>query len=414
LALKPNNAISVDPSNFGVTTDPHSFRNFLGREQIVQIFNFNTSMPAETILYSTYLSPDSLTQSLFYSIVDWYYFYASSLIFRLSFVKNAFYSGRISVEFLTNGLGSSALWDPGNPSIVFDLKDNKELVFRLPFVSPHRILPYYDFFGRLIIRVINPLKVNDTYPQTIQANLSVIVDEDMTFCAPINSTLTYAQGLALDEPHIEATSDSIVSRAVDLLPLPPLSPNNLVTVGGEFTTGISDMIKRSVYDLTLTSFFCSYDPYDFSRVYTSYHPMQRLSAFFRFCRGSTRIKFMLVKPPSTISGVVDTHCTLNCTFSFTDIHFPPSAVPIVAPVRSYAPESRVSAHLNNVLEVSLPYYSKSDRLIIGKVSDVDMPFYNFWIEASNSIFTEPPVFDIYFSAGEDFSFGFPCGMPKLS
>jgi hypothetical protein len=272
-----------------------------------------------------------------------------------------------------------------------------------------------ETFGILIIRVINPLKVNDTYPQTITANLSILVDEDYQVMSPINPTLVYAQGLAADEPALEVTSNSIASRAIDMFPLPPLTPNNLATVGGEYVTTLNDFFKRSIYDTTLTlaALSMSYDPYDFSRNHTSLHPMQRFSTFFRFCRGSTRVKFVLIQPPSTVGGIYDESCVLNANLSITAIHFPPTTPAVVAPSLSFSPEHRVANNFSNILEISVPYYSQNDRELVGAINSANTPIVNFWI-TTKPAFTIAPIVDIYFSAGEDFSFGFPIGLPKMT
>lgn len=415
LSIKPNNKVSVDPSNFGVKTDPHSLLNFLCREHILSQFTMSPSDLTNTILYSVTLNPTGLKQTLFATTTDFFNFYASSLIFRLSFVKNAFYSGRVAVEWVTNDLAPIATWSPANPSLIFDIKDNKELVFRVPFASAPRMLKDSETFGILIIRVINPLKVNGAYPQVIGANLSILVDQDYQVTSPINSTLAYAQGLTADEPALETTSNSIANRAVGMFPLPPLTPNNLATVGGEYITTLNDFLKRSIYDTTLTlaGLSMSYDPYDFSRNLTSFHPMQRFSTFFRFCRGSTRLKFVVTQPPSNLAGDYDNHCILTANLSITAVHFPPTTPAVAPTVLSFSPEHRVSHNFSNVLEISVPFYTQNDREIVGAASASNTPIVNFWI-TTKPTYTVAPIVDVYFSAGEDFSFGFPLYLPKMT
>lgn len=411
LSLRPSNKVSVCPEIFGVKYDPQSFGSFLTRDHVLRTFPYSVSNNVDDVLLNILLG-DAMPNSLYGIINTLYVYSAQSLVFRLSMVKNAFYSGRLIVEFIPTTTAPTTVWNPSNPSISFDIKTNKELVFRVPFTHYARVNDTVDY-GRLVIRVLNPLHVNDTYPQTITGNLSMAVDTDVLFAGPQKITGAWAQGLADDEC-VECVPNMLFTHAIDILPTPRVSPNELLFVNGEYTATLLDLIKRSVAYSSYTNYSCAVQPGNFEDHFSSLHPLKRMSNFFRFWRGSFRIKFILRAPPSNVAGGFDENCVLSANVEHITANI---AAPLTIPspfisIHSSLPESRVCYRHNNVLEVQLPYYSSADFQRVGCALVGGGTCVNFYVETDPIKFPLPPVVDIYLSVGEDFSFGFPVGLPK--
>lgn len=409
MALRPSNAVSVSPSNFGVSIDPHSYVNFLTREQLIEITQYNVGDPIDTILFDYTLRADDFSQSLYRAVSDSFELVNASLVFRLSAVKNVFYSGRLIIEFV-RGNSSTVTWNPANPSILFDLKTNKEIVFRVPYLDQSRVRPPSQSGGKIIVRVLNPLFTNDTYPQSIDLNLYMAVSRDVLFGAPAHPTLVYAAGLA-DEECVECVPNSLEEHAISLIPTDNVSPNDFLFVCGETTFSISDLLKRFNYDYTAVGFSFLTDPGDFSRWETSNHPLQRWSAFYRYYRGSFRYKIFMRQPPSTPAGLPDLHCSILAALTYDAQHYT-SPVSVAITPFSNRPEARVAYHINNVLEVTVPYYTSVDVSIVGSSVNFGalVPLLNFWCLVSHPQYTVPPVWDVYLAAGDDFSFGYPLSL----
>lgn len=413
LSLRPSNRVSVHPSNFGVSKDPHSFRSFLSRDHILLITTWSTSQPTNTKLVNQVLGPTSMLPTLYAVISEQFQQQAVSLIFRLSLVKNAFYSGRLAIQWSADGTNPFA-WNASLPGIILDVKTNDELVFRVPYMSSTRLRDISQTNGRLLIWVLNPLRVNDTYPQSIAVNLSVAVDDNVLFAMPRSSTRVLAQGLPDDECVI-ARPAALATKAVDIYSVPPPDPNDLLVIGGEYTNTISDLLKRFCYYFEYFNFDEFYfTPSDTTNHLTSYHPYQFFSNYYRFWRGSFRIKLVMVQPPTTTAGVVDYAALLKAKIFYGSTSYPPTVGVAVPISENRLPESFVRSSINNVLEISVPYYSIYDRSVVGAPDTTPTPSIQVYVVPSDPVFVNSAQVAVYMAVGEDFSFGFPCGMPKMT
>lgn len=411
LSLRPSNKISQHPSNFGSKYDANTLESFLTRQAFVDTLLWDISDPVDTILTDWPLSPVNFPSTPVTIIADHFRHWATGFVFRLSAVKNAFYSGRLAIQWFSTN--TKAAYDPAAPSIIFDLKTNHELIFRVPYMSETRVKDYNQANGHLVVFVLNPLRVNPTYPTAIELNLTFELDSSVLFAAPRTPLLTYAQGLSDDECVTNAPGE-LARKALDIFAVTPQTYNDLAVVDGEVTVSLLDLLKRFNYDFEFFNFNNFYfTPSDTQRHLTSVHPYQRLSNFFRFWRGSFRAKIVVRTPPSSPTGEIDTSASLHVALFYdTTSYNPTNGIKIDAKITN-TPNTYVSLARNNVIEISIPYYSLDDRSVVGdNTTTFPIPSVQVQIVPSSTFYSVSAITAVYTAVGEDFQFGFPCGMPK--
>lgn len=418
LGLRPSNCVTCQPDVNFSHIDPLQLTHFMGRDVIVKTFQFSSSDATNTILVNEQLSIDAFDKSLVRFAGHLFEFWRGGLVFRISSVKNPFYSGRLSVEYSASGSVPST-FSTDYPSIIWDIRSSgKEIYFKIPFVSLTRMKTKVQSIGRFIVRVINPLKVSDTLSPVIDFNISMCSDNDMSFACPTTSDLVYTQGIEDDVP---APSDpnSMRTLALSLLDMPLSTYKNETIIMGEACVSMLDLIKRFTYFATssIAGPGFTIDPH-YMGTLSSKVPMFMLSRVFRFHRGSMRYKIRQSSLPKSGSTVCTTPVFLHVQLetNFGSALTPPgttAAVPLIASDLMHWQRM----DLNPVLEFTIPYFCTTDRVINNTTTKFPEENYmqaRLWSEWDSVNFPIPPTYDIYCAAGDDFSFSLPLGLPTMS
>jgi hypothetical protein len=413
LSLRPSNKISQHPSNFGSKYDANTFESFLTRQGFVDIIVWDIADGVNQQLTDWPLSPFNFPSTPVSVLADNFRHWAAGYVFRLSAVKNAFYSGRLAIQWFSTN--TQTTYNPAAPSIIFDLKTNHEIIFRIPFMSETRVKELSQANGHLVIFVLNPLRVNPTYPTSIELNLTFELDSNPLFAAPRTPLLAYAQGLT-DIECVTNAPGELAAKAINIYSVTPQSYNDLAVVDGEVTVSLLDLLKRFNYDFEFFNFNSFYfTPSDTKRHLTSVHPYQRFSNFYRFWRGSFRAKIVVRTPPSAATGELDMAASLHVALFYDTVSYSPTSGTKIDPKITNTPNTYVSLARNNVLEISIPYYSLDDRSVVGdNTSAFPIPSVQVTVVPSSTFYTVSAITAVYTAVGEDFQFGYPCGMPKTT
>lgn len=418
LGLRPTNKVTCEPIINLSTTDPMAINAFACRDTIVQTIAFATTDAIDTILINKALNPRVWTTSLTSMLAGQYAYWRGGFAFRLSAVKNGFYSGRLSIEFHATGVIPPS-FSPAAPAVVWDLRQEKEIYIRIPYVAPTRFLVATEDIGNLVIRVINPLKVNDTLPTSIDINLSMCGAPDLSFAKPRPTTLTWAQAgdaLTLPTPApMEACS--LYGKSFPLLDNQPTTNTSNSILMGEPSTSIHDIIKRfTAFDDVNVSAF-RLDPHWFDD-FTSDNAYFNMSRGYRFHRGSMRFKIQMLRRPadatgSEYGGSVFAYARVTSKFSGVPV---PWGTPIATPPVDSSLIHTVRLDLDPFLEIQLPYYSTLDRMLNTNLDYLTTEYevVDIFFEWNSTNHVVPPVVRIWSAAGDDFSFSYPCGLPSIT
>lgn len=416
LGLRPTNQVSVDKSLLLDRVDPLSFERFATREQIAQQITWRTTDLPDALILNEQLRETGVFGPTFSFIVrDYLQYTAAGFCFRFKVIKNAFYSGRLAIEWNALNNNATPAFTGANPSLIWDIRTSSDIVVKVPYINKVRFLPTGVAVGRLTLRVVNPLRVNDTYPQTVGINVSVCSLSDLRGFCPVGRDFVYSVGdeqLADDElPPTE--QGSLSARAHPLLEIIPRSLDQEGIVGGESCSSFRDLLKRFnlVADINQASFGMDTDWWG---TLGDTVTLWSISRFYRFWRGSIRYKIFLNTLPTDASGATPSIIWLNSILRFKGSVPLASPYPISVPLLTDNPQHRQNGLLNPVLEVTVPYYNMEDRRLIGEgLSSRVFPYLTVWADYPAS-FTTPPVFQVYIAAGDDFSFCYPCGSPLIT
>lgn len=414
LSMFPSNAVRNDSEINGANQDEMKLSNFLRQYQIFSTVNWSTASTG--VFYDQQLNPEQFLTTRFGALADIFGYYRGSISFRFSAVKTPFHSGRIAIEYVPFG-AAAASYTPSQPSVVWDVRTNKDIQVHVPFVARTRyILATANNFGRIVLRVLNPLKASDGAPTSVPILVYISLGEDVSFAVPLSPTNTYTQAgensIADIEPPPQANTPD--SRLINIFPsVSPSSDVEATVVMGEPVLSLLSIVKRFVPMQNFTNIGITIDPM-YMGLINSEHPIFALSHYFQFWRGSLRYKFILKRLPTDGSGNTpeDIVAYSRIDRAVTNSISPPTpgTGPFVSATSS--PAHRTFPRINPVHEVSLPYYVQTDRVFTDSVtlfSATNRYTLDFWYEYDTTVYTNPPITEILLAGGDDFSFSFPGG-----
>lgn len=412
LGLDPFNSVDPDPRICGNSPDDMDIYRFLSRQQIVDSFNWPATAAADTVLYDVSPKAVMYTNSYISQFSQYFSFYKGSLIFRFSFVKNQYYSGRIAIRFFP-ALDIASATSPTVPVMYLDLRETSEIVIRIPYAASSPFLPQVENLGRLTIYVVNPLRTMDTLDQDINCFVSWCVGKDFGVAGPRQNPLIRAQ--SGEQPQI----GELEARALDFYTKGSTSASSFLQSNGEMVTSLRSLIQTSAYALSVsTNQTLQLDTGWFGDI-SSKIPIEYFARYFRFYRGSRRYKFFVRQFPMTAAGVMPVSFVLNASLIPFNGTTPqaPTLIAVVNPNIDERHTHRINTNESSCLEVMVPYYSPHHRHVLSNNDVGDYVVNRFCIQFTSyypSIYTVPPIIDVFYSAGEDFSFGYPAGCPTAS
>jgi hypothetical protein len=197
LSTDANNQVCVLPGLAPTEIDEMNISAFASKMSYQDTFTWSTSQAENAILasYDAGIYPGGIQSNVYgsistvvaYSYTPAQYLatlfsgYRGSVLMRFKFVKTEFHSGRLSIEFnpYARGITPGAIDDSVAPFVyrdIVDVRTMNEYSFEVPYISE---TPYLDTetglrsaFGRIEVRVIDPL----VGPATVASTISIIME----------------------------------------------------------------------------------------------------------------------------------------------------------------------------------------------------------------------------------------------
>lgn len=215
MSFDAKNSLDINQRVFGVNIDEMDINYVCSKPCFIETFNWSSSSPAFTILRSWPVTPgfcgDSsttvVTPTLMAYVASLFQYWSGGIAYKLNFVANAFYSGRIGVAFLSGHTTISSPIDPAiieaAPRVICDIRSTRSCVLEVPWAMN---LPYnlvrlgsrtgagalsYNVLrnlvsstGLVVVYVQNALTVTGAIPTTIDINLFAYGMPDLEFAVP--------------------------------------------------------------------------------------------------------------------------------------------------------------------------------------------------------------------------------------
>jgi len=358
-------------------------------------------------------------------------YWRGSLVYRLSFAKNAFYAGRVKVVYVPQASSFNPAGFDFNqaPNTILDISSNQHevtvpWVYNVPWARSRlhgmETADLHCMTGMLYVIVYNQLRAPDTVPQSIQFNVWVAGGEDIEFAIPDCSRfVTVALNAQIDDEDDGLAEHDEQMRPGDN-PILESSTNvkavdaSALTVG-ERCTNFRVVTRRftevGTFAQDHTTQRNCYDPSSFG----GSTALEYISAIYRFYKGSQRYKFYYWHPQAYVgTGDVPMMVAwLDAETSNAPLGTTPTSI-FQDEVQAQGNNQflhRQNPILNQVMEVAVPFYSNTPiGLISNKRIEVarfrPLLWYSSWGKLNQ-------VTTVMRAAGDDFSMGFLVGAPRL-
>jgi hypothetical protein len=452
-----NHKIQLLPGFDGSDEDQMSFAYILKKPAFYQNFAWNGVSPADTVLWNTRVFPSQFfTQTLIDGVSyqdmvplafvsKFFKFWSGGFYFHIKFIKTEFHIGRVQVMFVpsyavnTTSLANSLF----AIKAIVDLKERDEVHIHVPYMSVQPWLEDFVSMGNLIISVISPLQTAAAVSANIDVLVEVSGDEDMCFGAltEARTTATIFETAALSAPPsgefvmAEAEIDSSFDDRTEVIELGGAS--SIYDSGakhafamGEAVTSLRQLLKRRSRvwgypanddENTLSTIF---RPYSFGgNVHTigtgitfrSYFSADYLSCFapcFLLNRGTIQLFFtgqtLQINRPVQVS--VGTAITNSAVVQYSN-----------APLQyGHGTLCETVGQYNGGITVSLPAWQNTHSCINRMTYEDSMIESDDRFERKTSLIISHDIprakayMQVYRAAGDDFSFGFFIGVPRMS
>ncbi len=449
LGCSVRNEIIQDPTEFSSSMDEMSITYLASRQSVVSSFDWFVSYPSDTQLFTGIMSPawfQSVTSGVYTPTVLAYLcnafrLWRGSLIYRISFAKTSFHSGRVEIAIIAGArLPVTTASLESCPRYIVDLSLTSEIEIEVPYnnqypfkvVEPPSPYDYSDpicSLGLLSIRVVNELAAPDTVSQFITALVTVRGGEDFALAMPLNPLNLVSEGVY----DFEQTADhldqenvgKVFNRAYDIA---PTDQNVEARCTGEAIVSVRQLIKMSGRETDWSAFSSGAN-----FVYAldtgwfkdnavspfSLPPVNYWSLLYRFYSGGLRYKFKMLNKPKR-SGADVPGCVM-----YAQVVGPISGAiqtTYTAPAGSINDWTNrfsfVNVDLCDVLEIFVPFYHTtalatiSNNTVYNGEYRPQIVFKAVW--PGQTATDTPPYVIVLKSAGDDFSFGYMVGPPPLA
>jgi len=470
LALKPDNALGVDPSLFRSSVDEMDLKHLCTKQSFLTNASWSTTdavgAPIMLIPITPAYSSDItevgqvFTPTLIHFISSYFQLWRGSLKYRFSVVKNQFYSGRLRFV-LFSGLNVSDLtstfleeYIDFFPSYVCNFQTNNDVVVEVPFVFNQKFcrvdqtggtLNQTNSIGTLGVIVELELKpAQDSIPPSVDVLCFIGAGDDFSLAYPaFNSLIPKVTDVpVIPPPPITSASTCIAQSGAPsplvaaeaagahseqdrkesypsqtILKFPKTDFSSEAYCVGESCLSLRSLTKRFSFlkNYPLGFFPLGFDTGQFSPNSTL---LESISFLYRFYAGSRRYKFIVTKHPKK-AGLVPSNLRLVATLLPNiegDIQAPAPITLTVSPYQS-SPSALTFVDLNPVLEITVPFYHSTPIDLLSSqsmVTSVARPaFCISWLYDGMSEADEQGAVDVLVAAGDDFSFGYQVGPPNV-
>jgi hypothetical protein len=458
------NTLGFDPEIFGTKQDEMDINYICSKMCYLYDFPWEVTYLSNRILsliaVSPGITPDestSYTDSQFDTtpmnfVASIFEYWTGSIKFRLSAVKNDFYSGRLQIVFFP-GIRPNQVGTEGSPltfdwayahRIVWDISTVNDIVFTVPYnaTTPwlrscmdkytNKTVDSVFSLGTLAIVVDTQLRyVESVCPPRIHLIVETCAGPDLKFGCP--DFARYRP--MLDNPSVLITNESTLSELTfdeddqtfygvktkvghAMLYNSPMDRMDLTGESytmGESITNLRPLTRRFGF----TNFENDYgaqgtinlDPLFFgssAEQLDAQTPIGYIASLYRFARGGVRYKFLYQKP-STGTPQVDR----LIVYSQLIVSTPPSGYTTpVRPVKFGSFQHIFYPSITPVMEVTCPYYSNAAMAVLSTTPS--LPQKSRMIYAAQTVPAQGVGVDnmemaILKAAADDFTFGFMLG-----
>jgi hypothetical protein len=264
LALSQENKLGCTPWS-GSDLDELSLAFVTSRPAIWATQSWNTTQVVDTVLNTLALNPQgyyvdagTVTQIRYITPLSYAtrmaMFWRGSIIFKFTFGKTEFHSGRLSFEYSKNNFTEDQF-----PRTIVDLREGSEFIITIPYadMKPWSLSDNVSI-GSLRIRVLNPLVAPSTAETSIDFNIEVYAGSDFelagptqptnlvpSFAAPAMLLPRFAEAQMAESPEdVAGTCDLSVERVIGPSQslVDSINPTNFCM--GERFTSWRQLIKR--------------------------------------------------------------------------------------------------------------------------------------------------------------------------
>jgi hypothetical protein len=389
-------------------------------------------------------------------------YWRGGMKYRLSAVKNDFYSGRLQILFFSGrtpsqiGLEGSVIntvsvREALAPKVVWDISETNDIVVTVPYLSSTPLLrscldkngnqtvDSTFSLGTLCILVDTPLVFPEAVcPPAIQIFMYEGCSQDIAFAVPDFSR--YIPFFGLPEPLVEPEAmiremtfdhneqqfygkGATVGHAMLFSSVDHTEDMTAqLYCAGEYYTNLRPLTRRfGITGFDNNANVINIDPAWFGDLNTVDYanPLSYISTLFRFYTGSQRYKLIMDRKGATSLTSPEGLAFINSLTAYSQlaVSIPPNGYNGVArPTAAGSFQHYQSLDLNPVFEIECPYYSNVPMQVI--TNNADIPQRSRMIYAvrvnpqTNENFSAPNL-SIYRAAGDDFSFGFQVGSRSL-
>jgi hypothetical protein len=444
LGMSARNEVAKDPNLFSSSICEMDLSFVLARPSLVKRITWSSSDLGGAQLATMPVNPhfsDSATpggthpSTLLSFVAANFQLWTGSMRYRISVVKNKFYSGRLEVSFWSgqNAPIAATLSNPV-PRWEIDLSTSSELLIEIPYASAFPWKPLTNgsssfigltiATGTLVFRVLNDLRTQDAQSQNVTILVFASGGPDLRFSYFEEPQLLVAQ--SEEDETLEKTADHndqerthvALSPGQRAFQIGPSDINFEVATTGEAVVSIAQLIRRFGFFGQVSSF----SPFSIdTRWFNSYGtpcPIDMFSNIFRFYSGSIRYKILMTVPPRTSAGVPIKGGILTAymgrTLAAVQLNFNLIALP-----SSYTgPFHFVFTDKVPALEVTVPFYHTAPISLITDASQQigeNAPYISITFGYPGAVAGDlPPTFVILKAAGDDFQFGCLVAPPQLT
>jgi len=333
ISLFTTNQVANDPSFSGTEVDELDLSSFVQRWTMLLDSNWIGTNLSGDVLYDLSLSPGAMTRTSLVGsetvydhshmayISSLFEYWRGSLVFRFTFVKTEFHSGRIEISFLPvyNDNSTGTVVPEFLHRDIVDIRYNSTITLKIPYTSPANYLPtgwskssgYGRSFGRLQVRVLDPLVNPTSVSSTVPILVEVCAGDDLEFAYPRQIEQVCVSGL---QPQMNDCSitEKMIGNTQSKPPTLAYANSSI----GEKITSMRQLLKRftstvnrvtpvngSTPPVPLTGNRYEIRPFvvtwairqtPVGDLYTSQTPdlFSQLGAMFALYRGGVRIKYV--------------------------------------------------------------------------------------------------------------------------
>jgi hypothetical protein len=324
-------------------------------------------------------------------------------------IKTFAHSVRLQIAITPpSSTGASIIDFPRSTAMIWDIAEDDTFSFHIPYLANVPWLSTDGSIAHLSIRVLNPLQAPDSVSDTINVLFRMNPSKESRVAVPITPRM--ALGFPPLTNDIVEMSGDMNTNLATMDPgegdqVDDTSLSELQCIGESFVSlralsrravsfePLGTGLTNNVYTIPTQDYYPS-----ISATWTSADPVPQATAIntiYRFCAGSSRYKFVCL-PGYTV--IVTLKTFLN-------------------QVSDYVPHTVYNTTVNNVVEVTVPYYNKFRKTVKTDYFGNLQSSYEICIRAwdTTSVVLDPRtiIVEQFYSTGDDYNYHYMIGPPVV-